>query len=214
VTATSTGTATPTIIGATATPTTPPTTIASATTATTSTPCPITFSDVHPSDYFYVPVQYLYCRGVISGYADNTFRPYNNTTRGQLSKIIVLAEGWTQTCTTQHFTDVPPSDPFFCYIETAFAHNIISGYADGTFKPGNNVTRGQLSKIVVLAEGWADDCANQHFSDVSPSHPFYCYIETAFAHGIITGYADGTFRPGNNATRGQICKIVYQAITQ
>jgi hypothetical protein len=180
----------------------------------TTTPCPITFSDVHPSDYFYVSVQYLACHGVISGYADGTFRPFNNTTRGQLTKIVVLAEGWTQTCTSQTFSDVPPSHTFYCYVETAVAHGIISGYADGTFKPGNDVTRGQLAKIVVLAEGWADSCTSQHFSDVPPTHPFYCYVETAFAHGIISGYADGTFRPGNSATRGQISKIVYEAITQ
>jgi hypothetical protein len=202
--ATLTGTATPEVTqtpGGTSTPSASPTT------------CPMTFTDVQPSDYFYVPVRYLYCAGVISGYADNTFRPFNNTTRGQLTKIVVLAEGWVLDCTSQHFTDVPPSDPFYCYVETAVSHGVISGYSDGTFKPGNNVTRGQLSKIVVLAEGWADDCTTQHFSDVPPSHTFYCYIETAFTHGIISGYADGTFRPGNNATRGQISKIVYQAIT-
>jgi hypothetical protein len=39
-------------------------------------------------------------------------------------------------------------------------------------------------------------------------------VETAFNHAVISGYADATFRPGNNATRGQICKIVYNAITQ
>jgi hypothetical protein len=37
---------------------------------------------------------------------------------------------------------VPPEDPFFCYIETAFDHGIIAGYADGTFRSGNNATRG------------------------------------------------------------------------
>jgi hypothetical protein len=52
------------------------------------------FQDVPPTTYFYDPAQYLYCRGVISGYQDNTFRPYNNTTRGQLSKMIVNAGGW------------------------------------------------------------------------------------------------------------------------
>jgi hypothetical protein len=166
----------------------------------------MTFSDVQPSDYFYIPVQYLYCAGVISGYADNTFRPYNNTTRGQLSKIVVLAQGWALNCPIPgHFSDVPPDNPFFCYIESAYGRGIISGYADGTFRPGNNVTRGQLCKIIVLAEAWAEDCPQPgHFSDVPPDNPFFCYIETAYSHQIISGYADGTFRPGNNATRGQI----------
>jgi hypothetical protein len=47
---------------------------------------------------------------------------------------------------------------------------------------------------------------------VAPGSTFYDWIETAYNHAIISGYADGTFRPTNPATRGQICKIVYNAI--
>ena len=194
--------------------TTPTPTGARRTPTRTATPCPINFSDVQPTDYFYLAVRHLYCAGVISGYADGTFRPFNNTTRGQLSKIVVLALGWQVNCpATGHFSDVPPENPFYCYVETAYGHGIISGYSDGTFRPGNNVTRGQLSKITVLAMGWQLQCPLPgHFSDVPPEDPFFCYIETAYAHNIIAGYSDGTFRPGNNATRGQICVIVYRAI--
>jgi hypothetical protein len=182
------------------------------------------FTDVHTSDYFYQAVRYLYCHGVISGYADSTFRPYNLTTRAQFSKIVVLAEGWTlYSPPFPTFRDVPPTDPFYTYIETAHQHGIISGYSCGPgcleFRPGNNVTRGQVCKIVVLAEGWTLYCPpTATFTDVPVGDPFYCYIETAYQHGIISGYSCGTgcleFRPGNNATRGQLSKIVYQAVTQ
>ena len=92
-------------------------------------------------------------------------------------------------------------------IETAYNHGIISGYADGMFRWGNNVTRGQLSKIIVLAEGWTiDTTGGPHFTDVPTTSLFYGYIETAFNHQIISGYADGTFHPVNSATRGQISK--------
>jgi len=53
-----------------------------------------------------------------------------------------------------------------------------------------------------------------HFTDVTPDNVFYCSIETAYAYGIISGYGDGTFQPNNSATRGQICKIVYLAVTR
>jgi hypothetical protein len=53
---------------------------------------------------------------------------------------------------------------------------------------------------------------------VATNDPFYGYVETAYAHTIISGYSCGPgcleFRPGNNATRGQICKIVYQAVIE
>src|SRR5205823_3764936 len=70
-----------------------PTPTPPATVTATPTSCPMTFTDVTQSDYFYEPIHYLYCRGVISGYANNTFRPYNLTTRSQLAKIAVLAFG-------------------------------------------------------------------------------------------------------------------------
>jgi hypothetical protein len=224
------GTVTPTgtpILTTTSTPTPPSTSTRSATPpghTPTSTPrpratiCPMSFGDIGPGDYFYEAVRYLYCAGVVSGYQDGTFRPYNNTTRGQMSKIIVLARGWQAVCPgSPGFRDVPRAHPFYCYVETAYQHSIVSGYSCGQgcleFRPQNNVTRGQLCKIVVLAIGWPVHCPDTgHFSDVPPTDPFYCFIETAHEHSIISGYADGTFRPGNSATRGQICVITYRAV--
>jgi hypothetical protein len=173
------------------------------------------FSDVSAADYFFDAVRHLYCAGAISGYADGTFRPYNNTTRGQLAKIVTLAEGWEiNTTGGPHFSDVGPGSAFYNYVETAYNRGVISGYADGTFRPDSDVTRGQLCKIVVLAEGWPiNTTGGPHFTDVPAGSVFYGFIETAFNRGIITGYSDGTFRPGNPATRGQIAKIVYNAVS-
>lgn len=208
-TATSTSTLTPISVPPhTATPTGVPT--------GTPVACAITFSDVNRSDYFYQAVNYLWCHGIISGYADNTFRPYNNATRSQLTKIVVLAEGWpiATPAGTPTFSDVPDNNPFYQYVETAVTHGVISGYSDGTFRPYNDVTRGQLCKIVVLGEAWAmNTSGGPHFMDVAQGSTFYDYVETAYNAGIISGYSDSTFRPGNNATRGQISKIVYNAIT-
>ena len=173
------------------------------------------FRDVHDTDYFYTALSYLYCHQAISGYSDGTFRPNNSTTRGQLSKIVVLAEGMAiNTSGGPHFSDVATSSPFYQYVETAYNAGIISGYSNGTFRPNNNVTRAQLCKIVVQAQGWSTDTSGgPHFSDVPRSNAFYNYVETAYNHSVISGYADGTFRPSANATRGQISKIVYNAVT-
>src|SRR5204862_1746250 len=130
----------------------------SATASATVTPCTMPFIDVLPTDYFYEAVRYLYCEGAISGYG-TVFLPYNNTTRGQLTKIVTLAEHWQiYTPPSPTFIDVPTDHPFYQYIETSYHQGIISGYSCGTgcleFRPGNNVTRGQLCKIIVLAEQW------------------------------------------------------------
>jgi hypothetical protein len=213
-TPTATPTATPTM---TATPTNTPTATA------TATLCALTFSDVQPQDYFYEPVRRLYCGGAISGYGDNTFRPGNLTIRGQLSKIVVLAEGWTiYTPTSPTFRDVDATNTFYAYIETAYHRGIVSGYGCGAgcleFRPVNNLTRGELCKIVVLAQGWPLYAPpTSTFRDVPTTDPFYAHIEIAYSKGIISGYTCGAgcleFHPGNNATRGQIAKIVYLAVT-
>ena len=120
--------------GSCATPTPVPPTSTTVPTATATPACDITFSDVQPSDYFYTPVLYLACNGVISGYSDGTFRPYNSTTRSQMVKIVVL--GFNIPISTPPpgeytFTDVPVGAPFFDVIETSYANNIVSGYDCG-----------------------------------------------------------------------------------
>jgi hypothetical protein len=201
----------------------------------TATPCTIQFSDVtDTSAYYYTPVYYLACNGILGGYADGTFRPGNNTTRGQLAKIVGLGFGLAAYTPPngQTFADVPPTGTFWGVIEAAAHAGVVSGYACGGsnpatgaaepcddqsrpyFRPANLVTRAQLSKIVVIAAGWSlRTPPAPTFSDVPFNSSFYGYVEAAVCHGIINGYADGTFRPSNNATRGQISKIVYLALT-
>ncbi|HUS16196.1 MAG TPA: S-layer homology domain-containing protein [Chloroflexia bacterium] len=202
--------------------------------------CNNSFTDVFPPDYYFGPVRWLSCGGVFSGYADGTFRPYANTTRGQLAKMIVLGQGWLQdTITGPHFADVPATHPFYYYVEVAYNHGVISGYnCGGTgepcdpnnrpyFRAGANITRGQLTKIIVGARGWPiNTTGGPHFADVPPTSPFYPFIETAANRGIISGYQCGSpnepcdpnsrpyFRVGSYATRGQIAKILFGALQQ
>ncbi len=177
--------------------------------------CPMNFSDVPSSNEFYQYIQQLYCRDtsprIITGFSNGTFRPYENTKRAQLAKIIVLAfRIRTNTAGGPHFTDVPQSlGDTYNYVETAYNSQIITGYANRLFKPWDLVKRGQVAKMVVKAANITNNVSGgPHFSDVPASNEFYQYIETAFNNNIITGFSDRTFRPYTNATRGQISKIV------
>ena len=125
------------------------------------TPTTPSFRDVPASNSFYGYVETVKAHGVISGYPcsgagepcpGSYFRPNNNVTRAQSSKMIVVAFGWPiNTSGGPHFSDVPASNTFYPYVETAFNHNIITGYPDNTFRPNNNVTRAQLSKMLYQA---------------------------------------------------------------
>ncbi len=222
-TATSVATRTATSVATTGTP------------VATATACPIRFSDVtDPTAYYYQGVYYLACRGVISGYSDGTYKPFNNTTRGQMTKIVTLAFNIPLVTppATGTFTDVDSSNVFYQLIETAARRGIVSGYTCGGvnsqtgapepcdstrrpyFRPSNFVTRGQLTKIVVGGAGFPlINPLTPTFTDVARDNVFYQSIETAVCHGTIAGYDDHTFRPNNYAFRGQIAKIVYLAVT-
>lgn len=183
----------------------------------TATPLPCAhYSDVYASQYFFRAVDWLTCRGIVSGYSDNTFRPSNTATRAQIVKMVVTGSGLPAYEPEQPtFSDVQPGDWSYSVVETAVKNGILSGYSDGTFRPNSPVTRGQLSKIIVLARRWTLLAPQQpHFWDVEPQSPFYTYIETAQYHGVVSGYGDGTFRPGDNALRGQLSKMLFVALTQ
>ena len=90
------------------------------------------FYDVLPTQPFASYIDYMAARGIVSGYADNTFRPGNSMTRGQLAKMVVAGLGWApMVAADPAFADVPPSHPFFSYVETAATHRVISGYTCG-----------------------------------------------------------------------------------
>ena len=89
------------------------------------------------------------------------FRPNNNSTRGQISKIVSNAAGYTDTPSGQQFQDVPPGSTYYTYIYRLVSRSIMAGYPCGGageqcippanrpyFRPNNNATRGQTSKIV------------------------------------------------------------------
>jgi peptidoglycan DL-endopeptidase CwlO len=209
-----------------------------------ATRCASTFLDVQPTDWFYDYVFYLYCHDGISGYTTNPpcahglpcFDPYATVTRGQTSKIVVLAFNLPiNTAGGPHFSDVPIGSTFYNYVETLFNARVVSGYSDGTFRPSDEVTRAQLTKIIVLTAAVVDPSGWQlqnpptaTFEDVPAGSTFYRYIETALYHGVIDGYGCGTspagvcvppdnnsyFVPNGNASRAQISKIAYLAAGQ
>jgi hypothetical protein len=129
----------------------------------------------------------------------------------------------TVTPCTITFSDVPPGSTFYAYIHCLACLHIVSGYPDGTFKPNNKVTRGQLSKIVANAAFLTEPPGAQMFQDVRPGSTFYDYVQRLAMHGYMSGYACGGpgepcgpgnlpyFRPDGNATRGQTAKIVSNA---
>lgn len=175
-----------------------------------ATPCAVDFEDVQEGYWAFEFVQQLACRGVVSGYADGTFRPQNPTSRGQLVKMVVLSQGWRlEKPRTPTFPDVPADHTFFRYVETAVAKGLVNGYADGTFRPDDYVTRAQVAKILTLANDWpTPGIPVALLCDVPRDHWAWAYVQSALLKGVFTGYADGCFYPDAMATRAQLAKVL------
>ena len=118
------------------------------------------FSDVSDS-YTATAVEALRLMGVLDGYGDGTFRPDTVLNRAQFCKMAVYAMDGSgelgRYSTVTIFPDVKPSHWASAYINMAARKGIISGFADGKFKPGQTVTAGQAVTILMRGLGYKDE---------------------------------------------------------
>ena len=109
------------------------------------------------------------------------------------------------------FTDVSPTEPAHAAVEYLAGADVISGYPDGTFRPGAALNRGQAAKILVRQRGLPTEAgASRRFSDVDALYG--PYVETAADKGWITGYSDGTFRPYAGLQRQHMAVIMVRSL--
>ena len=102
-------------------------------------------------------------------------------------------------------------------VDVMSAVNVISGYAEGDFRPTATLTRGAAAKIIcnlilgpTTASALVADAAP--YKDVPVNHTFAGYIAYCQKTGIISGYADGTFKPANTLTGYAFMKMLLGAL--
>ena len=94
---------------------------------------------------------------------------------------------------------------------------VVGGYADGSFNPSATLTRGAAAKIicnVILGTTTANALVAKTapYKDVPANHTFAGYIAYCQKEGIISGYADGTFKPANTLTGYAFMKMLLGAL--
>ena len=102
-------------------------------------------------------------------------------------------------------------------VDVMSAAKVIDGYAEGDFRPANTLTRGAAAKIIcnlilgpTTAEALVADAAP--YSDVPTTNTFAGYIAYCAKEGIISGYADGTFRPAATLSGYAFMKMLLGAL--
>ena len=177
------------------------------------------FTDLGDVEWAQEAINHLASLGIINGMGDGTFAPNDNVTREQFAKMIVMCMGYTvNESATSSFSDVVAGEWYAPYVAAAANNSLITGFEDGTFGVGQNITRQDMAVIIYRALGSPNPSSTGSFSDDAEIGDYarlavYSLVEI----GIINGMGDGTFAPQATATRAQAAQMLngfYNYINQ
>ena len=179
----------------------------------TATPTPV--PTVKPTEAPVINTEYT--KPYASGYDDGSFLPNNNITRGELAAMIArlsygddLPDGMYQAS----FPDVDSDAWFNKYIGYLEDKDVLSGYEDGTFRPMDTITRGEICAVIARAQRYDLISYNGIFTDVTENDWAKDYIETLADKNIVSGYEDGTFGPYSPLTRAEAVAIINRVLVE
>ena len=185
----------------------------------------IEFSDLSMKHWAYNYISKMIEKDIVSGYSDKTFRPDNNVTRAEWSKLLVQTAGIPipsfyetviESCSLDAKTNkwynqyLVAMIPYFDFFE--------SGTPDSKrvmFFPDQDTTRIEVVKSIITERGYDltdvdcspvflfKDCYDIASDDIK-------YVAKAIEKGIINGFNDLTFRPNACLTRAEACAILYR----
>lgn len=172
------------------------------------------FSDIKTDHFAYESIKSLYEKGIISGDGTNKVRPEDGITREETAKLalaindIAIEKGAVINATDAHIVSNWAKD----IVATAANKGILKGYTDGTIRPLNTVTRGEMVAIIIRSLGVNTDDTATSFSDVPEDLWSAKYISAASQLGFVNGYTNGTFKPDQNITRAEAFVIYHRVL--
>lgn len=177
----------------------------------TPTPTKPTFTDVtDQTKFYYDPIYWAADNGIVTGYEDNTFHPYNNCNRAAVVTFLWRLAGKPDYGITNTFSDMTGNDDFDRAITWASKEGITTGFDDGTFRPWVTCNRAAIVTFLWRYAGKPKPSSMASFSDMTGNADFNKAISWAAENGITTGYDDGTFRPWNQCLRLAVVTFLYR----
>lgn len=171
------------------------------------------FADVAKGSWYYEGVRYAYENGLMSGTGEGTFSPDLPTSRGMLVTILYRLAG-SPAAGSASFTDVAKGQWYADGVAWASANGVVSGYADGSFRPNDTITREQMAAILyqyARIQGKLDD-SRADLSIFSDLDSLSAYAKEpmswAVAQGLFSGVSADTLAPGGSTTRAQAAVIL------
>lgn len=152
----------------------------------------------------------------VCGYTDGTVKPNNKITRAETATMLFRLLTKTRRSEIQtfsnSFSDVSGSDWYNEAVSTMTNGKYITGYPDGTFGGNKSITRAEFIAMLVRFIGTKD--AGCSFSDIPEDYWAYDYIATATQAGWISGYTDGSFKPGQAITRAEAMTVINRTLNR
>jgi len=183
------------------------------------------FWDVLADQWAYSAIEACVAAGIVSGYPEGDYKPSDPVTRDQMAVYIsrALAEGDSNVpafAGTPSFPDVGEDSWALRYVEYAVEQGVVTGFEDGSYQPLLEVDRGQMA--VYIARSIATPTGEAGlvgysppdtptFPDVPVGFWAYKHVEYCVEHGVVQGYGDGWYYPGNVVTRDQMAVYVKRA---
>ena len=177
----------------------------------TNTYCDFPFVDLNGHWAFHA-VEELFCRGVVEGRSYYYYEPFEKVTRAEFVKMALLNAGedpYEYEGKTEPYKDVREDDWFHIYIVAGYELGLI--HYNEYFRPNDPINRAEAVTMLVRH---ADAVASENhtdYKDVDLNMWYSVYIHAATNYGVVEGYPDSTFRPGNDVTRDEAAVMVSNA---
>lgn len=170
-----------------------------------------TFSDVTEESAYNTPLGYLKNKGVITGYADGTFKPEQTVNRAEALKMLIGGFSKNLQPNDGSFPDVPKDAWYSSYVATALAEGYVNGYPDGKFRPENTLNKAEALKIVHTISGTT---ASHTTIDPSiPANEWYApFLLSSYDKQWIDAGTPGSYALTSSMTRGELATILYRAL--
>lgn len=150
--------------------------------------------------------------GVMKGDGNNAL-PNECITRAEFAALIARAflKNDEQN-TKQYFDDVPQNDIFAPYISAAYENGIVNGIGNGKFLPNNHVTREEIILMISRLDIIPFNNTSVNFADIQKNYKYMAELKKVVGNGIVLGYDDGKFYPGERSTRAQTAAMIVRAM--
>ncbi|WP_299404097.1 S-layer homology domain-containing protein [Acaryochloris sp. IP29b_bin.148] len=157
-------------------------------------------------------------KNIISGFPDGSFRPDQPVTRAQFAAIVRQAFNTSATRPSRPFTDVQSGYWAAPAIDHAYSTEFLSGYADGTFQPDQNIPKVQAlvaiaSGLKIQPVGSVDSTLLRYYDAAQIPNYAKPGVAAATQRNIAVNYPNvAAFNPNQQATRADIAAYIYQAL--